>query len=397
MTCRESHNRFRCEHMRLCALGRMRTMAFALLALVTLLLPLGLRAYAAEEATPAPAAAVTPSPVPEAEKTATPEPEETPTPLTFKAPAVAPETAANVYGTNVPGLRMEVFDVDGSHFKFTLYGIGELLSFMQEQLKGEDINYSFRYSLRMLAVREVNLKGKITYRQPKRGEDVRITKISSELHCKELSYKSKHPRVEADKLSWLLTMKKWFGFDLSKVSGFEFTIYNAYDTRQKIVYNFDTDAVATDTLLHTSLRKGGVLRVQVHDKNSITITITDPKLRDGYKNSPDEPGAIDPFWHVQAIINAKGWVEARIEGKDGQDIHNMDYYAGEYHRLKDDSNQYNATSAEVPVKSYKIDGNDVMMSLTVPSGAGLNLKYLEQIAVDMNNGTVLKNNIYNVY
>ena len=389
MTCHQTYHCFCRGCMRLCAL--------VLLALAALLLPLGLRAHAASTATPSAPAAVTPSPASGPEETASPEPEETPTPLTFKLPAVAPEAAAQIYGEDVPGLRMEVFDVDDSHFKFTLYGIGELLSFMQEQLKGEDIDYSFRYDLRMLADREVNLKGKITYRQPKRGEDARITKISSELHCKELSYKSKHPRVEADKLSWLLTMRKWFGFDLDKVEGFEFTIYNAYDTRQKIVYKFDPNAVVTDTLLHTSLRKGGELRVQVHEKNSITLTITDPKLRDGYKNSPDEPGAIDPFWHVQAIINARGWVEAKIEGQDGQDIHNMDFYAGEYHRLKDDSNKYRATSTPVPVKAYKIEGNDVIMSFTVPVEAGLNLKYIEQIAVDMNNGTVLKNNIYNVY
>ena len=363
---------------------------------------------AATEETPALAAAATPTPAagetsvttpdPQEEE-ATPEPEETPTPLTFAAPGETPQIAAEVYGLDTPELRMEVFNVDGNHFKFTLYGTGDLLAHMREQLKAakEDIDYSYRYVLQMYGQREVQLKGKIIYREPKRGEDARITKLSTELWCKNLHYKSKHPRIDENKISWLVSMQDWFQFDLEEVSGFDLTIYNAYDTRQKVTYYFDKDSVVTDTLLYTSLRKGGTLRLQVHDSNSLTVTIMDPKLRDGYKNSPDEPGAIDPFWQVKAIINAKAWVEFILEGQEGQDINGMDFYAGEYHRLKDDSNKYHATSSPVTDCRYYINGNDVVMTMTLSEGIGVNLKYLEQIAVDMNNGTVLKNNIYNIY
>lgn len=365
-----------------------------------LLIPMGTRAFAENEGAIVLPAATTPSPNSDDEALApesTPEPDETPTPLTFDLPAVPPETIASVYGESMPGLRLEVFDIDGVNFKFTLYGIGDLLSAMQEKLKGEEKDYFFRYQLRTLTEREVSLKGKLIYRSPARGEDAQIAKVSTELHCKELIYHSKHPRVESNKLSWLVGMEKWFQFDLNDIGGFEFTIYNAYDTRQKITYYFDRSVAITDILLHTSLRKGGELLVQVHDGSNLTVTITDPKLRDGYKNSPDEPGAIDPFWQVRAIVNSKQWVEMVVEGQDGQNINEMDYYAGEYHRLKDNSNQYHAEATAVAVKSYSVSGNDVMMSMTVPTEAGMNLKYLQQIAVDMNNGTVLKNNIYNVY
>ncbi len=355
--------------------------------------------------TSAPSAAVTPAPTTmeeqeePKEEESIPEPEETPTPLTFSGPAETPQVAAEVYGTDAPGLRMEVFDVDGSHFKITLYGTGDVLSYMREQLKAakEDVDYSYRYILQMYGQREVQLKGKIIYREPKRGEDARITKLSSELWCKSTSFKSKHPRIEDNKISWLVSMENWFNFNLDSVSGFDLTIYNAYDTRQKLTYYFDKESVVTDTLLYTSLRKGGTLRLEVPDPQSITVTIMDPKLRDGYKNSPDEPGAIDPFWQVKAIINAKAWVEFILEGQEGQDISSMDFYAGEYHRLKDDSNKYHATSTPVTNCHYSINGNDVVMSMTLPTGIGYNIKYLEQIAVDMNNGTVLKNNIYNIY
>ena len=362
-------------------------------------------AKAEASGTPAPSATVTPAPTAtdEQEETdeeeSTPEPEETPTPLTFAGPAETPQVAAEVYGTDAPGLQMEVFQVDDSHFKITFYGTGDVLAYMREHLKAarEDVDYSYRYTLQMYGQREVQLKGKIIFREPKRGEDARITSLSSELWCKSIRYKTKHPQIKENKVSWLVNMEDWFNFDLDDVTGFDLTIYNAYDTRQKLTYYFDKESVVTDTLLYTSLRKGGTLRVEVPDSQNITVTIMDPKLRDGYKNSPDEPGAIDPFWQVKAIINAKAWVEFILEGQDGQDINSMDYHAGEYHRLKDNSNQYHATSSPVADCSYHINGNDVVMSMTLPAGIGFNLKYLEQIAVDMNNGTVLKNNIYNIY
>lgn len=325
------------------------------------------------------------------------EPEETPTPLTFDEPFTKPATAAQVYGTDAPGLRLEVFNVDGTHYKFTFYGTGDVLKYMQEHLSGEDIDYFFRYNLEMHAQREIELKGKIIFRKPTRHEAPRVTKLSSELWCKQHVYHSKHPRIETNKISWLVTMPKWFNFDLDSASGFDLTLYNAYDTRQKLVYHFDKDAVVTDTMLHTSLRKGGELRVEVPNPTNLTITITDPKLQDGYKNSPTEPGAIDPLWHAKAIINAKAWAEAKVEGQDGQSIDNMDYYAGLYVRLKDNSNQYHAESSPLSDCQYRVEGNNVIMTLTLPEGTGVNLKYIQRIAVDMNNGTVMQNNIYNVY
>lgn len=326
-----------------------------------------------------------------------PEPEETPTPLTFDEPFIKPTTAAQIYGTDAPGLRLEVFHVDDVHYKFTFYGTGDVLAYMQEHLRGEDIDYFFRYNLEMHAQREISLKGKIIFRKPTRHEAPRITKLSSELWCKQHVYHSKHPRIETNKISWLVSMPKWFNFDLADASGFDLTLYNAYDTRQKLVYHFDKDAVVTDTMLHTSLRKGGEMRVEVPDPTHLTVTITDPKLQDGYKNSPAEPGAIDPLWHAKAIINAKAWAEVKVEGKEGQDINSMDYYAGLYVRLKDNSNQYHATSSQLSDCQYRVEGNNVIMSLTLPKDTGANLKYIQKIAVDMNNGTVMQNNIYNVY
>ena len=323
--------------------------------------------------------------------------EENPAKLVFDKPIVLPTSAAEVFGTNIPGLRLEVHDVDGRFFKITLRGADDLLKVMQEQLKDEDVDYFFRYKLSMNTEHKVDLSGKLIFRVPKRGEEARITKLATSLRCKNLTYKSKHPRIEKNSVSWLVAMPKWIDFSLDKVDGFEFSVYNAYDTRQKIIYNFNTADITTDTLFYKVLRKSGVLRVEVPNALEMILTITDPKLVDGYVNASQKPGAIEPYYHIKAINDAKAWTELKISYQKGQDLNGMDFYAGEYHRLPDDSNKYNATSSPITDCSYKIEGDKLTIRVKLPEECGFGFPYLQQIAIDMNNGTVLQNNIYNIY
>lgn len=323
--------------------------------------------------------------------------EEPPDELVFQTDPVMPSNVAAVYGTDVPGLWLEVFNVDGKFFKFTLYGIDDVMNVLHRQLKDEDADYFFRYKLRMLSEREVDFGGKLIFRAPARGEDARITKISTVLHCKGVSYHSRHPRVEQNKVSWLVAMPDWIGFRLDTVKGFEFSVYNAYDTRQKVSYQFETKDVVTDTLLYKVLRKSGVIRIEVPDPKNMIVTITDSKVAKGYQNSPEKPGAIEPFYHFKAIVSSKAWVEAKITYQPGQNFQNMDFYAGEYHRLKDGSNKYHATSTELANCSYRVEGNDVILHIQLPTDEHFGLQYVQQFAVDMNNGTILQYNIYNIY
>ncbi|MEG1884091.1 MAG: hypothetical protein RR224_10280 [Clostridia bacterium] len=287
-----------------------------------------------------------------------------------------------------PQMQMEIFPIDDTTIKLTIYGIGETLTYMRKN--AENYQCIFRYNIRFSGARDIDIKGKIVYyHYPNKTVEV-MKKVVTKMECKNITYDVKHPMVETNKLSWIVKFPAWMNYSTEKLKNVDFKIYNAYDTRKFVTHSFAPADIVTKTFLRTNLKPSGELRIDVPDDRNIRIYITDPDLKSGYKNSVGAKGTLTPVWYTKVVCNSYQWIDVRIDGSDGQTMDQMAVRAGEFHLNEHDTNKYHAKSAEVTTASYKIEGDTIIIDYEAPANFPRGLNYVKWIEVDMQNG-VIKN------
>lgn len=284
-------------------------------------------------------------------------------------------------------VQMELFSIDKYTAKLTLYQISDLLAQMRKD--AEDYQQSFRYRVVLSGARDIELHGKIRYTKYEGSTEDQITWISTELSCKNIPYDVQHPIVEENKLSWIIKFPKWMNFDANDLKDISFKIYNAYDTRQAYTQSFVPPETLTTTILRTDLVSGsGSMTIEVPDGQNMIIRIKDPDLKAGYKNSTGGKGTLEPVWHVKVVYNSYMWFEMSLDGSQGKSQNGMDFYAGEFHLDKNESNKYKAQSVAVENCSYSIEGDTLVLHFTAPASFPNTLQYMQWLQVDSHNGAI---------
>ena len=328
-------------------------------------------------------------------------------PLVFSDPGTPPTEVAAEFGDISPNLHLEAYPVYVGHvgkpdqWKFTLYGTENLLTEMKDALTEKEAPFPFRYVLEVQGEQVFTLIGNVSYGVKKGDSFASVTRFNTVQCVGDYRYIDNiHSKCSDDnQLSWLIEMPSSAHFDIDKVKGYRFSIYNADKRLQRLVYDFAPD-IETVTALYAPMRRGASLKIDIPDERHMTMTILDPRIPDGYTNSPEKKGEVKPYWHVKIVLSALEWFEIILDGTYGEPMDAMKFYCGHYERKDDDSNKYSPQSDVIETVSdcaYAIDGETITFTLQYPADRPMDFTYIDYITVDMSNGRTFRVNRYPMF
>lgn len=335
------------------------------------------------------------------------EPENPFDPLVFSDSGTPPTEVDAAFGSISPNLRLEAYPVYVGHigkleqWKFTLYGTENMLSQMKDALTEKEAPFAFRYVLDILGEQDFALTGNISYGEKKGDSFASVTRFNTVLTVGDYRYiDNLHSKCsDENQLSWLVEMPTSAHFDINKVTGYRLRVYNAAKRLQRLTYEFEP-ALQTVTALYTPMRRGSSLKIDMPDEKHMTLTILDPRIPDGYTNSPEKKGDIKPYWHIKIVLSALEWFEIILDGTYGEPMDAMKFYCGHYVREEDDSNKYSPKSSVIETVAdcaYAIDGDRITFSLQYPNDRPVDFTYIDYITVDMSNGRSFRVNQYPMF
>lgn len=281
-------------------------------------------------------------------------------------------------------LDMKLFSITDQLFKVTAHGLLDTLDSMQAAL-GDGEYCTYYYTITMHALNGLELHGSLRYAPE---EPSPVTRISAFARYLRTEHNARATLTESDGISWIVEIPKRLMFNARDISGCTVQIHTTGKNALSLEKKFDAADVLTDDSAVTEINDMCTLRVTVPEQKKLVVSIQDPLLKTGYTNSPDGQGSHSPVWYIKAKISTSLWVEAKLDGRESPTLDdNMQFRAGEYHYLKDGSNKYHAKTFDLSTASYHIDGDTIVMELTVPDELKHDFRKLIWIEITMNNGT----------
>ena len=224
-------------------------------------------------------------------------------------------------------------------------------------------NPTFSFSIVIHAQEEYELKGGFRCLTGE-GEETPIARVNTQLLREGKAIKGLvADNAYDDSIGWTIALDDWTGFHFDHVTGYDVTVTSREDESLQLKRSYSPDETKSMTLLDCGF-DGGRVRLDVTGQKQWIIRLTDEALAAGYPNSVQGKGDKAPVWEVKLPIDSYRWIEAVIDGMDGQSIDAMQAEGLKFLYSKTTAKDKKPSSFDGV--SYKVDGDTLVIAVTVP-------------------------------
>ncbi len=186
-----------------------------------------------------------------------------------------------------------------------------------------------------------------------------------------------------DSIGWTISLDDWTGFHFDNVTGYDVVISSREDAALSIGRSYQPMDTKSMTLLDCGF-DGGRIRLDVATQKQMIIRLTDVDLSTGYPNSAEVAGDRAPVWQVKLPVNSYQWIAVTIDGSGGEPVGEMKATGTQFIETK--STAKNARPSSFDGVSYTVDGDTLVISVTVPDGQTYNVYEIAWLELTMGDG-----------